>query len=869
MTGFITARQNLINSLSGRGQGPAFVKSYTHLMDQQLQDLLRRAVAPHSSPSNLALVALGGYGRGELAPYSDVDLLFLTATSADQETCQPLIEAVLYPLWDFKLTVGHAVRTPSQCVVLAQQDLTILASLLDARLIFGDQTLFADFEARLHRYLNAKANRQAFFSQMKTSVADRHRKYGASPYLLEPNVKEGPGALRDLHAILWISTAFYGTRCLADLERTGFLSRDRVAGLVETRDFMTDVRMHLHRLAGTKADALTFDMQEGVSRELGYQDSGHLSPVEAFMREYYTQVYRTKASLDYFLSRVQDSLIKPGLLREPEWTQKIEKGLAIGRGQIELSGRAEIEQRPLLLMRAFEISATSGLPISQRTLELIRTNLGLVNDEYRQDPKVAASFLRGLAAPARSIKAVDDREVMQDLDLLAAYIPELAAVRAQVQHDAYHVYTVDVHQMMTFREIKKMAIGGYDNEDQGFDRGVSRQVRKPEIVALAALLHDIGKGHGQDHARRGAEMIPAIGLRLGLSPQNTDDLKFLVAQHLYMFHIALRRDLTEEKLIINCARHIGDVDRLHMLYLITAADARATGPGVLNNWKKTLLRDLYSKIFRVLTKSDLARLETAERTDRLLLDVVKFLEARGLSSDDVDAHVQNMSAYYLSVMTDAEQIVGHVFLERQLQEGRQLVWQVANKEEGLCEVTVATPDRPGLLSRMAGVFTLHNINIFGAQVFTRPNGIALDIFQVGHPPDREYEEEAWQKVERDALRVLTGHLALDYRLSHKQPLLAAAMARTVTHQPDKVVVDNETSDFYTIVEVYTYDRLGLLYELTKTLFDLQLSIHRAKIATKVEQVVDVFYVRDFFGQKVTDPDQIQEIKEALFFTLER
>ncbi|MBF0531155.1 MAG: [protein-PII] uridylyltransferase, partial [Deltaproteobacteria bacterium] len=673
MTDFLTARNELLENLTGRGRGLPFILEYTRLMDEHIQNLLSRAVDGEILPADLTLVALGGYGRGELAPYSDVDILFLTRTSAEQNKFRPVIESILYPLWDQKLTVGHAVRTPEQCVSLAQSDLTILTALLDARFLDGDQMLFEEFDGRLKRFLSAKTQRQSIFQRIKASIAERHRKYGASPYLLEPNVKEGQGALRDIHAMIWIGEAYFGARNLPELENSGFLTKTRIADLVVTHEFMSDVRMHLHRLAARKTDTLTFEMQEGVCRELGYQNNGHLSAVEEFMRDYYTHVFRTKAALDYFLSRVHESLVKPGLRREPEWSQRVEKGLTIAAGQLELAGRTEIRQRPILLMRAFEVSAASNLPVSQRSIELIRTNLDLVDEAYRQDPKIATTFLKGLAAPLKSIKNLDHLDLMQDLDLLAAYLPELAAVRAQVQHDAYHVYTVDVHQMMTLREIKKMAVGWYDDEDRGFDREVSREVIKPEILALAALLHDIGKGHGQDHARRGAEMIPVIGQRLHLSPEDTDTLQFLVAQHLYMFHISLRRDLTEEKLITDCARDIGDLDRLNMLYLITAADSRATGPGVMNNWKSTLLKDLYSKVRRILTKSGLAGKDTAQRIDQMRLGTVKLLEAQGLTNDEIDTYLSQMPAYYLAVMIDSGQIANHVLVQRQLNNGRQLV----------------------------------------------------------------------------------------------------------------------------------------------------------------------------------------------------
>ena len=866
-TGFSQARQELLDEYTGSGSGQEYSERYAGLMDEHLRELFMAAAGSSQPPSGLCLAALGGYGRGRLAPHSDVDLLFLTNTSADQAGFAPIIEKVLYPLWDLKLDVGQAVRTPSQCVDMATEDFPTLTTQLDGRYLAGDAGLFKDFQDRLGRWLAGRSRRRKFFKELKAMVEGRHRKYGASPYLLEPNVKEGQGGLRDLHAIGWAGVGLFGVKGYEILVERGFLSRDREVELAKARSFFMDVRLHLHRLAREKTDTLTFDQQVEVAQSLGYGDDGHISGVEAFMRDYYTHVYRTKSTLDYFLSRVEQTLIPPRIWKMTDQARRVEKGLSILRGQIELGRRDEVRERPGLMMRAFEVSAGSGLPLSQRSLEVIRTNLDLVDDAYRSDPRVADSFLKGLTAiPPANSKVAPNLDAMQVLDFLEAYIPELAGVRAQVQHDAYHVYTVDVHLVVTLWELKKIALGLTGPDSNGFDRKVMERVRDNKTLFLGALLHDIGKGHGHDHAARGAAMVPAVGRRLGLPPESVEALEFLIAEHLYLIEIATRRDLTEEKLIVNCARRLGDDDRLNMLYLLTVADSRATAPDVMNPWKATLLRDLYSKVYRVLTRSDLARRETADRTDRLLMEVVKTLEGR-LTPAQIDTHLEKMSAHYLSVMTAAD-VVKHILLERELlDKKKQFIWEVEDKEEGYCEVTILTKDRPGLLSRMAGVFTLHNINILGAQVFTRASNVALDIFQVTPPPDRVYAAEAWERVRKDALKVLTGHLALDYRLARKRPMLHARPP--VTTKPDQVEVDNETSDFYTIVEVYTYDRLGLLYEITQTLFDLQLSINIAKISTKADQVVDVFYVRDFFGQKLFDDEQIRELKDALLFSLER
>ncbi len=865
MKDFRAAREKLFQDHMAGRCGLEFAAAYTDLMDSHIRELFEQAVGRNRKSEKIALIALGGYGRRELAPYSDIDLLFLIPSSAGaaRQLKEP-VESLLYPLWDLKMDVGHAVRSLAECAEVSRQDFATLVSCLDARFLAGDEKLFAEFERELRRWLGGKARKREFFVQLKETLIERHRKFGKTPYLLEPNVKEGQGGLRDIHTIIWAGNALFNIDDLEQMVGRGYLPADRVEELKADRGFMTCVRSHLHRLAGERNDTLSFEHQESLAEIFDFKADGEVSRVERFMQEYYTRVYHTKGALDYFLSRVDEELRPAHVRRMTQRARTVEKGLVVRRGLLELAGRTELRNRPILMMRAFEAAAAEGLRIKEDSLELIRSNLELVDDAYRRDPAVAKSFLKGLVAvPPSNVSAPKKLEAVQDLDFLVAYIPELAGVRARVQHDAYHVYTVDVHLILTFWELKKIAAGLADEGVNGVEKSVFDQVTDRELLFLAALLHDVGKGQGRDHARRGAEIVPAIGERLGLEPERVETLAFLVAEHLYLIEIATRRDLNEEKLILTCAERVGNPQRLHMLYLITVADSRATGPGAWNHWKAGLLRELYFKVLGVLTRSKLADWEISKRTERLRTEVTEML-AGEMTPAEIGVYFENMSAHYLWV-ADSGQIARHLLLERQVNEQNPLIWEVETRPEGYCEVLIITPDRPGLLSRMAGVFSLHNINILGAQVFTRENNIALDVFQVEQPPDLLFADETWEKVRRDTLRALTGHLALDYRLAHKSPMLNTRSS--APRKPSTVSVDNKTSDFYTIVEVFTHDRLGLLYDLTKTLFDLQLSIYVAKISTKVDQVVDVFYVRDFFGQKLNDEDQIKELKAALTFTI--
>ncbi|MBW2092241.1 MAG: [protein-PII] uridylyltransferase [Deltaproteobacteria bacterium] len=865
MVDFLDKRAELIQALNRDLTGLDFSAAYTAVLDNYLKDLYRRASEQERLNPRLALVALGGYGRGEMSPYSDVDLLFLYDSGLDEQRVRSLVEAVLYPLWDFKLVVGHASRTADECQSLARSDFMTLVSLIESRFLIGDEELFLSFFNQLRRWLGSKTQRRAFFKNLRNQIESRHQKYGQSPYLLEPDVKNGQGGLRDIQAVFWAGLGLYGFSEFEDLVKAGFLPKDGAQALTEARDFMIGVRAQLHCLANGKNETITLGYQEELADRFGYRDVGDISAAERFMQVYYTHSYSVSNNLDFLVSRVEEDLRPSSIRKMTQHGRTVEKGLSVKRGLVELTSSADVRRRPVLMMRAFEVALTEGLPLNRQTLEIIRSNLDLIDDSYRRNPEVARSFFRAISSvPPGPVSTPRTIEAMQGINFLAAYIPELGPVKARTQHDAYHVYTVDVHLILTLWELKKIAAAKSGENKDDFELSIYEQVKNPEILYLAALLHDIGKGLGRDHARRGAELIPEIGARLGLGPDEVEDLVFLVAEHLFLIETATRRDLTEEKLILTSAQHIGEIDRLNMLYLLTVADSRATGPTAWTHWKASLLRDLYTKIYHVLTRSDLAGKEAADRRERLKGEVKKILRGK-LGLERIERRFENISAHYLSVM-NAHQIARHLLLEEQLGDDV-MVWEVRDTNEGFYEVTLVTKDRPGLLASMAGVFTLNSINILGAQVFTRANGIAIDIFHVDSPPDPIFIDEAWAKVKEDARKVLAGEMAADFRLSSRRPVFN--IRKATPYRPSKVEVDNDISDFYTVIEVFTHDRLGLLYDLTNTIFNQSLTIYIAKISTKVDQVVDVFYVRDFDGQKLDEPDKIEALKDTLNSTLKK
>lgn len=839
-----------------------FSRVYTRTLDEYLTALMEKALAAQNLGEGLALVAMGGYGRERMSPYSDVDLLFLHDEKVNEGQLAKVIEAIVYPLWDHKLEVGQATRTIAECERLGQKDFVTLVATLESRFLAGDEMLFTQLKQNLRYQYGSRKQRRAFLASLKGMLEERHAKFGSTPYLLEPNIKEGHGGLRDIQAIHWLGQGLYLSPSLTVLVKAGYLPPGGDQALEKAYEFMTRARTRLHALAGAKADTLTFALQEGLAAALGYGQASDPASAERFMREYYTHVYVVKRNLAYALYQAEEDFIRPVLRKMRRGYRTVERGLIVRRGMVELVSASELAKRPALMMRAFDTAMNEELEISPRALDLIQRHLGLVDETFRWSPEVSRYFFRALLAPApKKAGAPLNMEAMLDANLLAAYIPELAPTRARVQHDAYHVYTLDLHLILTLWRLKVMAAGRGEGEEEKFESWVMAQVEDKRVLFLAGLIHDVGKPlGGGDHSSAGARLAPVIGARLGLEASGIEDLAFLVRHHLTLINTATRRDLGEEKPIIRLSREVGDVNRLAMLYLLTTADSKATGPQAWNAWRAALMRELFTKIYNVLTRSDLGRRENAERIQQLAAEVKRLLKGR-MDPAEVDRLLEDVSEQYLSAM-DASQVARHLLLEKRLTADELVVWDV-RKNGGPChEATVVTKTKKtGLLAALSGVFALNNINILGAQVFTRGRGVAMDVFQIEPPPGALYLEELWAKVEADIRRVLSGELILVDSLMAKKPLLGAP--KTARQRPIKVVVDNEASDFHTIVEVHAPDRLGLLYDLTKIISSLGLSIHLAKIATAVDKVVDVFYVRDLDGQKVDDPGEVKRIIELI------
>lgn len=848
------ARDQLITDFF-RGAAPDFLHEHAALLDTYFQDSYEASdIGPRIGidKNPYALIALGGYGRREQCVHSDVDLLFLFEDHVPDEA-MTLVEEMVYPLWDVGLEVGHATRSLEDCMTVAESEIEVLTALLDARFICGMSFLYSQLMDRFReRIVEGQGN--AVIERLIDRNQGRHDRFGDSTYLLEPNLKEGDGGLRDYHTVLWIARITAGLTQPRDLEYMGCLSHEEYRTLTEALGFIWNIRNRLHYIVGRKWDHLRFRYQEQIAEEMGYRAADGQQPVEWFLGELHRHMEFLKEQHDIRVYELETQARRRGRKRV---LAPRHEGLDVRKGMLFFTSSRKLRNHPGLLLRIFEESARLRIPLSGEAKRLVREFRHLADAEFRTAPEALASFETILRTPAPRFNAL---EAMLNTGLLAALLPEFEQIINRIQYDEYHLFPVDKHSLRVVQTLKKF---GTDADPTGRELcgKLYRELKSPLPLLWAALLHDIGKGDpSADHSESGEERVRHL---LGARGYNTDfveTVSFLVRHHLFLVKTATRRDIQDEETAVRCAERIKDIGRLKMLYLLSVADSYATGPKAWNGWTASLLEGLYLNILNVLENGELATEEALalmENKRGEVLAMAEFEEERA----EMGLLIDVMSPRYL-LYTAPSDIVEHIRLYRKLGD-RFMVWRVDHRKgTDTRRVTLCARDAPGLFSKIAGAFTLNGMQVLDAQVYTWRNNIALDVFEVKPPVDLIYEAEKWRRAEADLRAALSGDLDLATALKERLADYGDARPETTRH-PSKIVVDNESSSFFTIIEVFSYNSPGLLFGVTDALFQCRLDVWIAKVATKVDQVVDVFYVRDFDGQKVDAPDQVALIREAV------
>jgi len=838
-----------------RGDEPDFLSPHADLLDDYFREgFARSSAGPRMGMEKnpYGIIALGGYGRKEQCLHSDIDVLLLFKKKIPEQA-SALVQEIFYPLWDVGLEVSYATRSLKECLNLASQDYEVMTSLVDARFLCGISTLYSELmEGMRAKVLRRKAN--DFIQWLYERNEGRHARFGDSAHLLEPNIKEGQGGLRDYHAMLWLGWAKYQIEEPRDLEYLGHLSHNEFQTLSEALSFVWTVRNWLHHISGRKCDQLYFEYQIRVAEALRFKDQNGRQGVERFLGQLHRHMEFLKQQHLMFLNKVVTRKHQHRL-RKARGRFNV-GGITAGQVSLNFESPESILENPHLLLKIFEQSANLGLPLSVEARRLVQEFLYLVDEAFCRSASAVQSLQRIVLAQTQTVDVLDE---MLNTGILLALIPEMEGVINLIQYDEYHVYPVDKHLLHALQILKDFGKPELTSQDSFYGK-LFRELARPELLHWAVLLHDVGKGReGGDHSQHGAEIVCRVFERMSFADGDVETISFLVREHLLLTKTATQRDLHDEKVVVQCARKFRSIEELKMLYLLTVADSKATGPKAWNDWIAALLNELFFKVFHILERGELATptaMEIAEKKKRVV-----FQEPVSMRREELELLFDQMSPRYL-LYTPAKDILRHIDLHLRLGQADFVLEAQTLPGTDYRTVAVCAKDRPGLFSKISGVFTLNNLDILDAQIHTWRNRIALDIFKVKAPPDTLFEAEAWARVRKDLYSALNGELNLELVLDEKLRAYQSS-GKSTASRPDKIVVDNCGSDFFTIIEVYTYDLPGLLYKITDALFRCNLDVWVAKIATKVDQVVDVFYVRDFDGQKVADSEQVVAIKETI------
>ncbi len=825
---------------SGAG-GSEIVQRRTALIDGILREIHTCLTGAGPMP---ALLAIGGYGRGELNPYSDIDIMFLCRDETERQRAPEM----LYALWDAGLDIGYSVRTAPECVELGRQDLKVRTSLLESRLIAGDPPRYDSFLKEMQSevfYWKASS----FISEKIAERQSVRQKFGGSLYLREPNIKESSGGLRDFHTALWIAAVHFKVSSLADLTARGAITAGQYSVFLRSRNFLWRLRNEVHYLSGRKNDQLTFDLQERAAQDFNYRDSAHLLAVERFMKAYFIHAKNV---------REFSGIVTEAALRKPERRRWHER--AVPLGPLTLIGKTLIpstddifRKSPSLIPAAFGLMQSRRAVFSDKLRSLIRDQR--FGDDVRTSPEASAAFLGVLDNPDNLAETL---ALMKDLRFLGRYLPEFRTIQSLAKHDYYHKYTVDEHILIAVRNLQDLWLGRYPALSTLSH--ALQALKKRWVLVLAVVLHDLGKAFRSGHDQKSAELAGGILTRLGVPGEERERVLFLIRHHQAMSNLSQRRELGDRKVIADFARLVRDRENLTMLYLLTYADISAVSPAAWTQWKAALLQDLYVRTLGFLEKKAFA----AEEEHARLIAASERIRAAAeqvLAAEELDAFLAAMPEKYL-LSTPVQKVIDHMGMMKRLPEERLVIQHRHYPERGYTELTVCAFDAYGMFYRTAGTLAAKNLNILRAQVFTTKNGIMLDSFQITDAQGNLYDyDEAWESVKVELGKSLMS--AVRPPEPGRYPASKAAPG-TVASSVD---FDNETSDSFTIVDITARDRVGLLYGITKTFYELNLDIASAKIVTEGIRVMDSFYVTDLLRNKILDAERLERIREALLGAL--
>ena len=833
------------------------ISSYAFLTDCLVTSAWKFATEiqfPSHNPTEaekLSIISVGGYGRREMAPFSDVDLLFLTPYKMTPWS-ENVIETVLYLLWDLKLKVGHSSRSIKDCLRLGSEDYTIRTAMLEHRFVCGDINLASQLNDKLWKNLFSGTAKDFISAKLKERE-NRHEKHGQR-YMVEPNVKEGKGGLRDLQSLYWIAKYVYQTQNISDLVDLNVFRSDEYLQFEQAEEFLWAVRCQMHHLADRAIEQLSFDLQVEVASAMGYHDSRDQRAVEIFMQDYFRHATRVGDLTRIFLTSLEAVHAKdePLLERIFKRKPKIDNDYIVIHNRLAIKSEKEFLTNPINLLKLFSEALRTGLLIHPNAMRLVSANLAMVNNEFRASTEAQQIFLELLLKhgnPERALRR------MNELGFLAKFIPEFEPIVAMMQFNMYHSYTVDEHTIQCLKTLAQIEKGELVEElpiaSSILKDGVNRKV-----IYIALLLHDIGKGRSDDHSILGAKIAKQVSPRLGLNKQETETVEWLVRYHLLMSDMAQKRDISDPRTVRDFAKAVQSVKRLNLLTVLTICDIRSVGPDTWNNWKATLIRQLYAE-----TKAILEQGAEALNRENRMTEAKKALREKLSEWDNKDIKIEtgrHYPPYWQGFQVDAQ--FAFAKLLRNLRADEIKIELTPDTDRDATRICFALSDHPGIFSRLAGALALVGANVVDARSYTSKDGFATAAFWIQDGDGSPYNQARFSRLRRMIEKTLSGEVITREAIKERDKFKKREKAFKV---PTSITFDNEGSEIYTIIEVDTRDRPGLLFDLTRTLANMNVYIASAVIATYGEQVVDSFYVKDMFGLKFHSESKQKKLEQNL------
>ncbi len=853
---------------NGKLPGKDAAREIASLVDDLIRVLYRIAVDHSYLKTNhnenidhLSVIAVGGYGRAEMAPFSDIDLLFLLPIK-QSSWCEKLVEYLLYVLWDLGLKIGHSTRNISECISLSENDFTIRTSILEARYICGDQQLSLELRKKFKEKFSL--NTGPSFVEAKLQERDkRHLRLGDSRYLVEPNVKDGKGGLRDLHTLFWIAKYLYNVEDIAELVDLDVFTLNELKRFSKAENFLWAVRIQLHMLAGRAEERITFDFQSDLGSYLGYKAHIGTQAVERFMKHYYLNAKEVGDLTRIFCAILEDRhrpTKKFGIFRRESKPQTVGPFI-INRMRVDVNNERIFEKDSINLLRLFHLAQERSIDIHPNALRLVTQNLGRVDHELRDNKEAGKLFIEILTSrkdPEKTLRRMNESGV------LGRFLPDFGRVVAQSQYDMYHVYTVDEHTIRAIGILSELENGNLAEEHPLSDRIVN-QILSRRTLYLSVLLHDIAKGRGGDHSVLGAEVAQKVGPFLGLENEETETVAWLVLHHLDMSRTAFRRDLSDPKTISDFSELVQSPERLRLLLILTVVDIRAVGPGRWNGWSGQLLRDLY-----YLSEEKMAGGDSLAGSNKDRVEKSKKLLADRLKVWGIEEKKSYISKFYPNYWAtfDLECQERHAnFLRKfKTKSGVLEIDARVDKFRAVTELTIYTSDHAGLFAGITGAMAVSRVNIVSARIITTKDGMALESLWVQGPDGAHVDgSETIHRLKNTIEQVLTSQILPIEIISKDKDQFGRTHVFTV--EP-RVLVDNNASDSHTVIEVNGRDRRGLLHMITKALLEFGVTISSARIATYGERAVDVFYIQDLIGYKITSEVRLKKLRAILMEILE-